>query len=252
MKRLIIVPFVILTLLSSAQTDTIKLKCSCSSGTIDTTTTPPAYTPETVSGLRAWFRADTGVTVSGSNVTTWYNAAPLPNVGNLTASSTARPTLGTNSKGYASINFDGITNTMVTPNPTASSVFTCYIVYEIIGTGNGFLITNEASANGVYAFINGSTPTLQWAGTNVAAPFAFGLTGFKSYSGGRDVYRNGVLLQHLSGNLVSFAPLRVAARNGATDAFLKVRISEIVLYDNEVEAEDDAAVVAYLKNKYHL
>lgn len=70
----------------------------------------PALTPAEITGLRAWWKADTGVTLSGPNVTDVAdqsgNANHLVNAGNPFAA--PGPTMGTGLNGLPAITFNGV------------------------------------------------------------------------------------------------------------------------------------------------
>lgn len=209
-----------------------------------------SFDPISLGNLEAWWKADAGITLNGSNVSQWDDQSG--NGKNLTQATAGSQPLYVASgiNGFPSLTFDGVDFLSCTPIITLANQ-TIFIVYKKAGGGNYVILDYDGT---VY-------PLLHYGGTlyNGNSTLAVATTNntwyaraWKSASGltQPEFFSNGVSLGLGSANdSATRNYLRyVGSLNGA--AGLDGSIAEILVY-NDVKSDADILLVNnYINTKY--
>lgn len=242
-------------------------------------TAPAAFVPPDSSNLRVWLAADTGVTTDGSgNVSAWDNQGTTADVTQSTA--TKRPHLVASDPAVGnnpSLSFDGVDDVLQVNDASLANVaggWTVFVVAQhrsataskgILGASNGdygaasqwFLMDSTASSN--ESVIQRDTSHPNTAGTVTGGPLD---TSAHLYS---TVWNGGTyqITQSVDGSAntvainppfaeISFSVLDIGnfIHFGSGFSAGDVNISEILVYDTALSAQDQTTISDYLTNKY--
>ena len=219
-------------------------------------------TPGGVStGLRIWFKAETGVTKDTAGlVLAWQDQSGNNNHASQ-AMSANQPKFTDNAFGIgAGVQFDGNDYlTSATGMPTGS--YTKIVRFKAVGTGTVHnLISSDVAGNAGARdhafFVPNLYPTIYHSGSTLGSnqPVASGASvvaacTFDAANNEAKVYVDGVL--RASGFLDgpnTIASFQLGAF--AASAFLAGGLAEVIVYDHVLSNPDRAAVFAYLDDKY--
>ena len=205
--------------------------------------------------LALWLKADVGVTLSGTDVTTWADQSG--NGKDATASGTARPTYQSSGiNGLPAISFNGTTNRMTgsqvltTPPATVFAVVQFSVGQEI---GSIFQQSGFALYRGFYSgsstqfrIFNGVNLTSSNTIPNGTAVLLEGIAnGASSF-----LFSNGV--QQASGDAGTSAisgSYELASNGGSPRTMV---IAEILVYSTNLGTDDRQSVENYLNTKYSI
>lgn len=244
----------------------------------------PAYTPNNISNLKLWFKADTAVytdlgstpATNGQAVEQWNDQSGTAH--NLTQTvSGARPTLVTNWKNsLPALNFDGVNDSMDTASQalTGATSVTLFVVMDrdhtatsttqtvlsICGVGFGMLDMRSMVAS--YDIIDMEVGTgtavdnageVSDLGTGAARNGPFIVMGVIPAGGHSTVYINGVNKGGSSGlaalNLAAMAYNSVGSDSGVA-SYHKGKIAEVIAYSAALSLADQIKVTHYLARRY--
>lgn len=221
--------------------------------------------------LQLWYKADAGITTSGTTVTGWNNQSTLnPGSYNLamqTGQATTTLPIINNSSRLVNFNptvgFDGVNDRMTTNSTvpfativTGSNPYntTQYIVYNLRGAANA-LYSNSNGSGGVWNI--GST-TVDMAITNrgvslpaptIGIPRIQGLLGT---SNAASTFRNGLVASStFSGATQTVAAQQFWLGSQGTSSFTAADIAEVIIYNqNKNTGTNRNQIESYLAIKY--
>lgn len=224
-------------------------------------------TNDGTSTLKLWYRPDNGITTSGTSVTAWTNSAG-ETAHDLSATGTSRPTLTTAAQnGYDELSFDG-GDFMRIAGPLTTSNF-------ITNQASSFVVSkvNSTTASWVYAtsphqsdrfscHISWSNGTVYYdiggcCGTNSRIQVG-GLPSLTSYSywsydaentSGKQLYRNGTLLQNRAGTLTYTSHASHLFRIGET---YNGTLTEVIIFREKINSAERLVIENYLSAKYNI
>ena len=203
--------------------------------------------------LALWLKADSGVTLSGSDVTTWADQSG--NGKDATASGTARPTYQSGGiNGMPAISFNGTTNRMtgsqvLTTHPATVFAVVQFSVGQEIGSifqQSGFALYRGFNSGSSLEFriFNGVNLTSSNTIPNGTAVLLEGIAnGASSF-----LFSNGV--QRASGDAGTSAisgSYELASNSGSPRTMV---IAEILVYSTNLGTGDRQLVENYLNEKY--
>jgi len=233
-----------------------------------------SFTPASLSGLSLWLKSDSGVTLSGSYVTSWTDQSGNNN--NAIANTGEEPTFVSsflNNK--PAIEFNGLGQIMQIADANSLDFLnmSSFIVLKYIGqgTGNNIVYIKNANAGSpadpamyglVATLFNGNLSfplnVNDWVDhtTNVdikdSIPRIFSMT-----YGGSDIlmYANGfeVGSGSIGGNIsTSTGTLQIGGYNKSFDSaeYFCGQIAEIIMYNRAVTSTERQQVESYLNTKY--
>ena len=205
------------------------------------------FSASTVSNLRAWYKADVGITLNVTTVSQWNDQSGGGN--HLIGTSTAQPLYVASSlNGLPTILFDGINDSLRMASPiTGFTNVTYFIVIKRNSSALGVSIGGDANN---YHYGNDST-TL-YSGFNSKAGTTTTSTWYvRSGTGTGSVatwYSDGVLLTSHSqfGQFNAFQS--VGDWNGTY--FTSGNIAEVLIYDKVLNSTERGVVDVYLRAKW--
>lgn len=220
-----------------------------------TTSSPPPSSP--VAGYFAWYKADAGVSTTGSEVTAWADQSG----GGYNFTSIANPDLITGAiNGYPAIRFNGTSDAMLASGlgVTTSTLF--FVLKPISVTSFGEVISAKTTfvlelrwnntAQKLQIIVNGTT--ISDANNITLAYHVIALTAETTST----IHIDGT--QVATGSATpgtASAGLSIGARlNGSNVASLfgNYEFAEIIVYNTALSGTNRALNESYLKNKYGL
>lgn len=218
-----------------------------SATTIQTIISP---TPDQISGLNFWLKADAGVTQSANKVSVWADqSASANNATQLTAAN--QPTYVANTlNGKPVIRFTGAPVKM---GFNAVSAQTVFVVYKDNGTTDDY-----ADILGNHLGISDFGGDTAASGKLISPTYAAAkVTGGQGYVDGAAV-APASMTRAAAYHIYSFVPTaaasfaNIANNQDQTNRFLKGDYAEIVSYSGALSAQNRFAVEGYLAQKYNL
>lgn len=223
--------------------------------------TPPAFTPLSISNLRTWYAANLGVTLNGATVSQWDDQSGN---GNHLSQSTAanQPLFSANTiNTLPSIYFDGTNDYLKLPaNITGITDTTVFVVEKLVTGGTAIqpILTNDG-ANGSYG--KGSLwefSTATSIGENILyVPPAYDTWFLRSGSGVFSTantinYVNGASVGTVTGDngSTTWAIFGYVGRGGAGGFYSKAYIAEILIYSRLLTPTERGDVTSFLNSKY--
>jgi hypothetical protein len=207
--------------------------------------------PIPLNGLKLWLKADAGVSLSGSNVTAWADQSGQNN--NLSVTTT-NPVFENNViNGKPAIKFDG-------GRLDGTNIVTAKTIYAVIKTlasqPSQYAAILEATGGSLYSAVLGNTwgsyfsieiPANTTISANTAAVIASISNDGISYEFRLNGQNN--LTESDGEGFVSRSALYIG-NDGSTGQPANVYVSEIIIYDNLISAEDITKIENYLNSKY--
>jgi len=227
------------------------------------------------SSLKIWYNASSGVTTTGALINSITNSAGISDL-DLSESSTQRPTLVSGAvNGFNTIRFSGSNRLETGLNLTTSNFVTnqasSFMVNIAGNTSQRSSAYTTSPLSGASRFSN----HIPWAGTvyydigvccgaaaRLQVPSLGGLTTSYSYwsydanpSTGKQLYRNGTLLQSRAGtssftNHGSFR-FNLGGNTGGTNGFVG-DVAEVIVYTTKINTAQRIIIENYLAAKYGL
>lgn len=220
------------------------------------TYTPAAKTPDQVSGLIGWWKADAIEGLNdGNSVTNWSDSSGNNNT--LTAVTATKPVYKTSIvNGKPVVRFANNNDNLKTGNLTQAQPYTYIIVLSQSGTTNTHALCQNVTTGSCLLAITATTSlTRMNAGTGVSEATSSGsawriITAV--YNGASSVGRvNGtqVIASNVGANGYSAAPFGLSAANPTG---LNGDIAEVAFFAGAISDNDRLAVEAYLSTKYSI
>lgn len=224
-------------------------------------------TNDGTSSLKLWYRTDFGIGTTGTSIDSWQNAAGVT-AHDLIASGTARPTLiAAAQNGYDEVSFDGSDYLEITGSLTTSNF--------VNDQASSFIVTkrNAITASRPYATYpytsNRFSNHITWTNGNVyfdigtccgssARIQVNSLTNLNTYSywsydalnsTGKQLYRNGSLLQSRAGSSTYTSHATQSFRVGSV---FNGTITEVIIYNQKINSAQRIIIENYLSAKYNI
>jgi hypothetical protein len=234
-----------------------------------TATAKKAFSPADISGLSLWLKADAGVTLSGSNVTTWADQSGNGN--NASSSGGTRPTFVSNTLNSKPVlRFDGAGQQMALTASIGGTAYSIFIVCKNNDNTNGSMFLWSTDANyGKYigsvtaASYNASArnkfilsendagngegaSVIAWSSAEVFNSY---FVGTATENGGGKAYSNG---SGGTDSLGTFVESNTFDLIGGYDFGYELDgdVAEIISYNRAVTTPERQQVEAYLNSKY--
>ena len=221
------------------------------------------FLPNALQGLALWLKADAGVTLAGSNVTSW---ADQSGNGNNATSPTTPPTFissSINSKPAISFNNDG-SWMRIPPNSIGNSGnITVFVVIDytsggiILNKGDGAAFEGtewEMAPQNGFGYVRNDDGDFSW-NVVVFTPSGLSLITMITTSGITELLNNNAS----EGNSSNATPINAISQyigiggggtEGGTTAALNAKIPEIIIYNRAITTPERQQVEAYLNEKY--
>lgn len=218
--------------------------------------------------LASWFKADNGVSTSGSNVTQWLDMSPNADNASQTGSS-AQPSLVTNAiNGLPAVSFNGSSQFLqVAANTTnAFGSVTIFVVAKptaaptnatILDYGKGATNDNikllQPTSTGLSLYVySGSSSSSVTSSSAVTLNQAQLWEATATSSGTGTIFTNSK--QGVQGSVygpdLSYPSQNFIGTNNANSAFFEGQIAEILIYQGIPTTSNIVAVQDYLMNRY--
>jgi hypothetical protein len=214
-------------------------------------------------GLKLWLRADTGVSLSGSQATAWADQSSYGNDA-IQATSSFQPSLVSNViSGKSVLRFDGSNDRMqfghaFTKNYAATfNAATIYIVAKAAIQKEHTLFTNTSSSSaGLYLYQQNSTGkfgnwnTIYDASSLTAGNFyvwEYQNTGAIEY-----IWRNGAVANQVTVTRVPHGVSTHYLGSGGASEFWNGDMAEVLMFDRALTDSERREVEAYLNVRYSL
>lgn len=216
------------------------------------------FTKDTVANLVAWFRADKGVTLNGSNVSAWANQADGGSGYDLAQTVAERQPIFTASESefnnQSVIYFDG-TDVLFNSNTGSDTGWTAYVVYKLNATPGGlaygfaFKLVENWLAWNVYA--GSDTAVYNGGGTVLTNHFNTTKYIFKYISNGATsvVQWNAESDQAITNASPQQSAIYLGADNNIVGASA-IKIAEVLIFSREITAAEQIVVRNYLNARY--
>jgi PKD repeat protein len=212
------------------------------------------FSVNNVSNLKAWYRSDSLVSLSGSLVSQWGDASGngLNAIQGITAN---RPSLvssvpGINGKPV--VKFDGVNDFLQVASFAQGQPLSVFIVWRTIGSGVQFAFGGTIAASRLSLYHSGGNVAMI-GGASIsypkAAPFTYTLNTAIYNTTSSALYDAGAskVTGDVGSNVLTGLNLGVAHNNGN---WLNGEIAEIIMYDKNVSGAERVAVEQYLRSKY--
>jgi hypothetical protein len=207
--------------------------------------------PIPLNGLKLWLKADAGVSLSGSNVTAWADQSGQNN--NLSVTTT-NPVFENNViNGKPAIKFDG-------GRLDGTDIVTAKTIYAVIKTlsfsPSQYAAIVECTGGSLYSAISGnewgSYFNLEISASNTLATSTSAIIASLSDNGIQYFFRkNGSQIRTgTNGDGFYSRSALYIGNDGSTGQPANVYVSEIIIYDNLISAEDITKIENYLNSKY--
>lgn len=223
----------------------------------------PAFDPNSIAGLTAWFKADAGVTAASGSVTAWADQSPAGLVA--TASAGAEPTLVSGAiNGRPALRFDGTSSGMV----FTEQVLGHLNVFGVFAASNNGIILGGRATNHQLLRLNDALDGLWrpmlydtfelWYGDPVATPLASWrlisarATPYAAGNGTSAWWENGVARGTSQWSDFDFRIGSIGWAASASAGYAAVDIAELLIYEGSRSDADRQAVESYLMTKYGL
>lgn len=209
------------------------------------------FSPISLGNLRAWYKADSGITPNGATVSQWNDNSGYNNH-LIQASVTEQPTFTSNAinTSLPALLFDGVNDTMALPaSITGFESMTFFVVYKRTANTSQAILSNGAST---YMYLQYGSSF--YIGNNSKAGAMTTNTWYvRSGTGlsdgtGTEYFSNGASLGTVAGGTNVFNAFRYVGTAGG--AFLAGYIAEILIFDRVLNSTDRALVNGYLNSKY--
>lgn len=204
-----------------------------------------------LSGLIARYRADLGVTLSGSTVSKWADQSG--NGRDLTEATNQPLWVASLVNGMPAIRFDGSNDKLVSAAFSIAAPQTMVMVAKLLGSFG--VVASLGNASGPDLFINGTGKLqLEKSGTsgtdNTVGTGYFAMVAVADASASTFQINNGASTSviNISGTAVEVA---LGGRSGG-GSFGNIEIAEFIALSGDIGANDLAALLAYLKSVYAL
>ena len=224
-------------------------------------------TNDGTSSLKIWYRPEFGISTSGVNVDSWANSAGVA-AHDLTSSGTNRPQLVSGAvNGSDELDFDGndyleITGALSTTNFVTDQASSFVVTERSATTSSWVYATSPHTSNRFSCHISWSNGAVYFdIGTccgNAARIQVNSLTGLNSYSywsydalssTGKQLYRNGALLQNRSNSSTYSSHASHSFRIGE---IFNGNITEVIIYRQKVNTAQRFIIENYLSAKYNI
>ncbi|HEY9773364.1 MAG TPA: LamG-like jellyroll fold domain-containing protein [Planktothrix sp.] len=237
-------------------------------GTFQTETNSAAFTR---SGLILWLRGDNSVTTSGSNVTAWGDVSGSNN--NASGVASHYPTIVTNAiNGRSAVSFaSGSSQYLQLPTisnlgGSGASVFAVVkpasvtAGARVLDMGNGSASDNlelqltSSTGAGLYVLNAGTSSNVTGTSALTLNNWQL-LEGIDTSSSSATLYTNGVQQQTNPSmqNLQSVSRAdNFVGQGSGTGNYFNGQLAELLVYNRNLSASEQAAVEGYLENKYFL
>lgn len=229
------------------------------SGGMGGTKVASGLTPPVASGLRAWFRADTGVTNSSGHASAWADQSGTGDTNKNLAQGTgaAQPTINAANASFnnqATLDFDSgdymVSGTWTSALAQPATVFFCG---KTLGAGGVYYIFDGLNANEMNAAGVSGYSAIQ-AGALLFQVPDFGSTPFVGaglYNGGSSKIYNNALTAIITGAAGAGGLTGMTVGADYTGASkVTGSIAEILVYSGALSAPDFATVMNYLGTRY--
>lgn len=220
-------------------------------------------------GLQVWFKADNGVTTSGSNVTDWQDMGPSKNNA-AQATSSAQPTLTTNAiNGHPTVTFDGTddflqisanlsnfqgANVFIVTKPNNSSANARFFEFCNGSASNNIYMSQPNSTDVSFYCYSGSSSSNITSTSAVSTSQYQLVEGYQDNNGKGQILTDGVL--GASGSLNNAAGAtrnnNYIGRDQGNSVFFQGEIAEILIYRQTMTELDRYRVRGYLYARYAL
>ena len=224
-----------------------------------------AFTPASISGLKLWVKADTGLykdaaktqpaTTNGDAIYTWADQSG--NGYDFTQSTLAnRPTLATSAQnGLSAVAFDGTNSAMVTASFTALSQPNTVFIVAPVGRSQDYLFDGLASSGrtaaadqlltvGKMSAYAGAALEYTRTPTSALKVWAFVFNGVSS-----KIYENGTQVASGNANANTISGFTLGARY-ALNIHGYGNFCEFIVFNANLSAEDFSKVITYLNSKW--
>ncbi|MDO9187121.1 MAG: hypothetical protein Q7W13_13995 [Bacteroidia bacterium] len=212
----------------------------------------PVFTPLDISNLQAWYKADAGITLNGSNVSQWDDQS-----GNarhmIQATASNQPTFTALAKnGLPGLTFDGTNDFLALAAD-----------YDMLGASTYFVVwkATDEGENSVLSGVSGNYTYLQYGATwyigSISANIAMtsGLWYLRAATADAtnnlsERFSNSVS-QGTTGANVSYRKIRyIGQYNSEANRYLYGVVSEILIYNKKLTSPEITDVNNYLNSKY--
>lgn len=208
------------------------------------------FNPISLGNLRFWVKADAGITLNGSTVSSWADQSGNSLVLN-EANATKQPTFVSNFiNGKPALQFDGSNDEMsLSASQTGFESMTFFIVYRRSANTSQAVLSNGAST---YMYLQYGSSFLIGNNSKSAAMtndiwYIRAGTG-KSDGTGTEYFSNGVSLGTVAGGTNVFNAFRYVATAGG--AYLNGYIAEILIFDKVLNSTEIGQGFNYLNTRY--
>jgi hypothetical protein len=223
------------------------------------TTSTPTFSPADISGLTAWWKADSLALSNNDPVSTWTDSSGNGHDG--TASLTTRPTyIASWNNSKPALYFDGSNDYMTITSSFYDSDWTQFVVFEK-DTGSNFptMTTDSAASLGYGVFPSSGTTYVSDRSyyTYVNSQDGSGkhywslkVTSAHAFS----LWKDGTSLTLQSPTLVTNTTSNFTdiGRRAVDSAYANGWMAEMLMYNSALSDTDRGNVETYLKNKYGL
>jgi Rib/alpha/Esp surface antigen-like repeat protein len=210
--------------------------------------------PNVTPNLKAWFRADSLVTVVSGAVSQWGDAS-----GNgfnaLQGTAANRPALVqniTSLNGKSAIRFDGTNDLLRVASFNQNQPMSAFIVWKANGTGIQFAFGGIDATNRLSLYYSGGSIAMLGGGGilyNKSAPFNYTLNSALFNRNTSSLYDASVAKATGDVGANVLTGLNIGTAHNTTN-FLNGDIAEIILYDKNVTTAERQNVERYLRTKY--
>lgn len=218
------------------------------------TTTPAAALPNSVSGLEAWYKADSISQADGTAISTWTDSSS--NGRDISNTGSNRPTYKTgilNSQPI--VRFDGADDWLERNASFINGNDWTVIAVAKSSAGTGVIASNDTNPSRGWVFYRstagGNFETSGAGGTTYTASSGFDIS---TVRGGISIYVNGAFNNMSTRSIpvnTAFFDVGRRAYPGA-ETYLNGDIAEIIIYGKKLSLTERAQVEAYLASKYAL
>lgn len=205
-----------------------------------------------LSGLSMWLRADTGLVINGSGISSWSDLSGNNNSAfaaqNINQPQYVPSDASINSK--SSVRFDGISNFLNVPSADFNSDFTVIAVARQSTTTSYQHLIEPKDPGIQLAYLDNK---FQWLGKVSSSAYPttqFHIVTVSRKGAAGNIYINGILSGNGSVNTTTGKGWVIGSYNSASSEFLNGDIAEILLYNKELNISTFDSVNSYLKSRY--
>lgn len=207
----------------------------------------PKFNPAGLGNLAAWFKFNSGITVTGSGVSQWSDATGNGNH-LLQATDSARPAL----QADGSILFDGAADFLQCAAFTLNQPETIYLLFkQVTWTINDVLFDGNAGGSGALQQLTGSPTITLNAGATTTSSSALAVNTYGAFcgvfNGASSVIQVGTSTSATGncgpGNMGGFT---LGAIGGGGSNWGSIQVKEVLIYSAAHDANTRAQVISYL------